>query len=80
MATRQFILMSDERTIEHATWGGHPETRDRVTAVCGRLRTGNLAPSLAEKSPRAEVAFIVRDEWPNLGIGSALLAFWVDST
>ena len=59
MATQQFILMSDERTLEHATWGGHPETRDRVTAVCGRLRTGNLAPSLTEKSPRAVA-------WPEL--------------
>jgi acetoin utilization deacetylase AcuC-like enzyme len=53
MATRQFILMSDERTLEHATWGGHPETRERVTAVCGRLRSGPLAPSLIEEHSRA---------------------------
>jgi acetoin utilization deacetylase AcuC-like enzyme len=53
MATRQFILMSDERTLDHPTWGGHPETRDRVTAVCGRLRNGALATSLIEARPRA---------------------------
>lgn len=53
MATRKFILMSDERILDHATWGGHPETRERVTAVCGRLRTGPLASSLIEQRPRA---------------------------
>jgi acetoin utilization deacetylase AcuC-like enzyme len=53
MTIREFILMSDERTLDHATWGGHPETRERVTAVCGRLRAGALAPSLIEQRPRA---------------------------
>ena len=53
MATRKFILMSDERTLEHPTWGGHPETRDRVTAVCERLRSGALAAALIEKRPRS---------------------------
>ena len=53
MATRQFILMSDERTLDHATWGGHPETRERVIAVRERLRNGPFAPSLIEKTPRA---------------------------
>ena len=42
MATQRFILMSDERTLEHPAWGGHPETRERVTAVCERLRTGQV--------------------------------------
>jgi acetoin utilization deacetylase AcuC-like enzyme len=45
--------MSDERTLDHATWGGHPETRKRVTAVCARLRAGPCAPALIERAPRA---------------------------
>ncbi|MHB8836860.1 MAG: histone deacetylase family protein [Candidatus Methylomirabilia bacterium] len=45
--------MSDERTLEHPTWGGHPETRERVTAVCGRLRTGALGSSVIEQRPCA---------------------------
>ncbi len=53
MTTRKFILMSDERTLDHATWGGHPETRERVTAVCERLRSGPLSSSLIEQRPRA---------------------------
>lgn len=44
--------MSDERTLEHATWGVHPETRERVTAVCGRLRAGEFGPALIEHHPR----------------------------
>jgi acetoin utilization deacetylase AcuC-like enzyme len=52
MATRQFILMSDERTLEHATWGVHPETRERVTAVCERLRAGALGPAVVDQRPR----------------------------
>ena len=53
MVTRKFILMSDERTLDHPTWGGHPETRERVTAVCERLRTGKLGSSLIEGRPLA---------------------------
>ena len=53
MATRQFILMSDERTLDHPTWGGHPEARERFLAVRGRLRTGPLAPSVIEECPLA---------------------------
>jgi len=45
--------MSDEHTLDHATWGGHPETRERITAVCGRLRAGALGSSLIEQRPRA---------------------------
>jgi acetoin utilization deacetylase AcuC-like enzyme len=53
MTTRQFILMSDERTLDHPTWGGHPETRERVIAVRERLRNGPLAPTLIEEHPLA---------------------------
>ncbi|MDP2323837.1 MAG: histone deacetylase, partial [Gammaproteobacteria bacterium] len=53
MTTRQFILMSDERLLDHATWGGHPEMRKRVSAIRERLRSGILGPSLIEASPRA---------------------------
>ncbi len=53
MATRQVILMSDERCLDHATWGGHPETRQRVIAVHERLRAGPLAPVLIEEHPNA---------------------------
>jgi len=53
MTTRKFIFMSDERTLDHTTWGGHPETRERVIAVRERLRTGALAPSLIEQHPLA---------------------------
>ncbi len=65
MATRPFILVSDERTLEHPTWGGHPETRERVIAVRERLRTGPLAPSLIEEHPLAidrEVILAAHDE------------------
>jgi acetoin utilization deacetylase AcuC-like enzyme len=51
MATRQFILMSDDRTLEHATWGVHPETRERVIAVREHLRAGALATALLEREP-----------------------------
>lgn len=52
MAMRPLILMSDERCLEHATWGVHPETRERVTAVCARLRGGPLGTALIEAHPR----------------------------
>lgn len=52
MAMRPLILMSDERCLEHVTWGVHPETRERVTALCDRLRSGPLAPTLLEERPR----------------------------
>ena len=45
--------MSDERTLDHTTWAGHPETRERVIAVRERLRVGPLAPLLIEEHPRA---------------------------
>jgi acetoin utilization deacetylase AcuC-like enzyme len=51
MATQPLTLMSDERTLEHATWGGHPETRDRVTAVVGRVRASALGHALVEQRP-----------------------------
>lgn len=49
MAMRPLILMSDQRCLEHATWGVHPETRERVSAVCARVRTGPLAAALFEE-------------------------------
>jgi acetoin utilization deacetylase AcuC-like enzyme len=52
MAMQPLILMSDERCLEHATWGVHPETRERVTAVCARLRACPLGPALVEEQPR----------------------------
>jgi acetoin utilization deacetylase AcuC-like enzyme len=52
MAMRPLILMSDERCLEHATWGVHPETRERVTAVGARLRSGRLAAALVEERSR----------------------------
>jgi len=52
MATKRCILLSDERTLEHATWGHHPETRERVTAICNRLRAGAAAPGLIEEPCR----------------------------
>ncbi len=52
MAKRRFILMSDERTLDHPAWGGHPERPERVSAVCGRLRAGALGAALIEKRPR----------------------------
>ena len=45
--------MSDDLCLEHATWGAHPELRERVTAVCSRLRSGPLGPALIEEHPRA---------------------------
>src|SRR5512135_2531025 len=65
MATRRLILLSDERTLEHATWGHHPETRERVTALLGRLRGGHLAPLLIEEQSRAatwETVLAAHDE------------------
>jgi acetoin utilization deacetylase AcuC-like enzyme len=53
MATPPFILLSDERCLDHATWGAHPETRDRVTAVRGRLRSGVLSDAMIEGQPRS---------------------------
>jgi len=53
MAILPLILMSDERCLEHATWGVHPETRERVSAVCARLRGGPLGPALVEERPRS---------------------------
>jgi len=53
MGTSSLILLSDERNLDHPTWGGHPETRERVTAVCGRLRSGALGSALIEQRPRA---------------------------
>ncbi|HEY6001211.1 MAG TPA: histone deacetylase [bacterium] len=60
-AMRPLILMSDERCLEHATWGVHPETRERVTAVCKRLRGGPLAPVLIEETVRAADWYELRD-------------------
>jgi len=51
MAMQPLILMSDERCLEHATWGGHPETRERVAAVCARVRACPLGASLVEGRP-----------------------------
>lgn len=45
--------MSDDRTLDHPTWGGHPETRERVAAIRERLRSGVLGPALIEAHPRA---------------------------
>jgi acetoin utilization deacetylase AcuC-like enzyme len=45
------MLLSDKRLLEHATWGGHPETPERLTAVRARLRAGALAPALIEEHP-----------------------------
>jgi acetoin utilization deacetylase AcuC-like enzyme len=53
MAIGGLILMSDDLCLEHATWGGHPESCERVTAVCDRLRSGALGPALIEGRPRA---------------------------
>ncbi len=52
MATRRLLLLDDERTLGHATWGHHPETRERVTALCRRLRAGTLGAALLEERPR----------------------------
>jgi acetoin utilization deacetylase AcuC-like enzyme len=52
MTMRPLILMSDERCLEHATWGVHPETRERVSAVCARVRTGPLGAALLEERAR----------------------------
>jgi acetoin utilization deacetylase AcuC-like enzyme len=53
MATPRLLFLSDERCLHHATWGGHPESRERVAAVCQRLLAGRLAPRLIGESPRA---------------------------
>jgi len=53
MEDREFILLSDERCLDHATWGGHPEARERVAAVLARLRTGVLAPRRVEVNSQA---------------------------
>ena len=50
---RPLILVSDSRYLDHQTWGDHPETRERVTAVRERLRSGAFGPSLVEEQPRA---------------------------
>ena len=52
MAMRSLILMSDERTLEHATWGHHPETRERICALRDRLRAGALHRALIEEPCR----------------------------
>jgi acetoin utilization deacetylase AcuC-like enzyme len=44
------MFLGDERSSEHATWGGHPEARERVSAVCERVRRGPLAPALLEQA------------------------------
>jgi acetoin utilization deacetylase AcuC-like enzyme len=48
MAPNVLTLFSDERCLDHATWGAHPETRERVVAVRGRLRAGAFAEALNE--------------------------------
>jgi acetoin utilization deacetylase AcuC-like enzyme len=57
--------MSDDLCLEHATWGGHPESCERVTALCERLRSGALGSALIEQRPRAadrETVLAAHDE------------------